>query len=772
MSTRVSPKPTAKAAPKTPKPDASKAAGPSRSNGAVAKPAGSKTNGAAPKVATRLVARAAKPAAVKAAVAAPKKAAATTARKPAAAVAAPKKAAANAGGKPAAAAARKPAAAAARKPAAPARRSAPAQSAARPAPKAPARRAAARTSPAREELAASNGSTLQVTTAPDFKTIETIDQSVPDLFQRQLRRREGAPAMYYRSGANWVAISWEMYGAAVRRIAGFLLSEGVRHSERLGILSYNRPEWHIADLAIQHVGGVVVGIYLTNSPQQCQYILEHAEAPVVFVENRDQLAKILEARKQLPKLRRIVLMNGDLQKKDGDIVTTWTRALNAGEEYNQAHPNEFDQRWRKIKHTDMCTFIYTSGTTGPPKAVMLDHGNILWTVSSIEKTIDIGPDSADEDVTVSYLPLAHIAERVAGHILHIHNGHRIYFAESIAKLGENLREARPTFMFGVPRIWEKMQGAVEASVAGATGAKGIIGRWALKQGYANIDNLVAGREGGRAYQLADRLALSKVRAVLGLDRAKQLSTGAAPISEATLRFFWAIGLPLYEVYGQSEDTGPTSTNRPGFARLGTVGPAMPGVEVRLAEDGEVMVKGGNVFRGYFKDEKATRETLDKDGYLHSGDVGVIDADGFLRITDRKKDLIITAGGKNISPSNIEVALKRAIPFAGQAVAIGDRRPFMSALLTIDADQVGALAAKVGAAADIAKLAENEKVRAIFQSGVDKVNKNLSNVEAIKKFTILPNDLSVDGGELTPTLKVKRKVVNEKYEKQIEAAYKK
>ena len=604
--------------------------------------------------------------------------------------------------------------------------------------------------------------------APDVQDIEVTRNSVPELFQDQVKARLTNPALYFKAASKWHAITWTDYAAAVRRISGFLLSEGLKHGERAAILSYNRPEWHIADLAIQHVGGTVVGIYLTNSPEQCQYIIDHAEAPVLFVENRDQLAKIQEVRDQLPRLRRVVLISGEVEPADGDLVTTWEKALADGDYHDKAHPDEFETRWKAIKHDDLATFIYTSGTTGPPKAVMLDHGNLLWTAESIKHTINLA--DPDEDVTLSYLPLAHIAERMAGHILHVHNGHRIYFCEELPKLAANVGEVRPTFMFGVPRIWEKFQGAVEKQVAESKGVKGALARWALKQGKANVDNLVAGKDPGLGYKIADRLVLSKVREALGLGRIKSLSTGAAPITEKTLRFFWALGLPLYEVYGQSEGSGPTSTDRPGYARLGTVGPAMPGCEIKIAEDGEILVRGGNVFRGYFKDEEATRETKDSEGWLHSGDVGIIEDDGFLRITDRKKDLIITAGGKNISPSNIEVALKHQ-PYIGSAVAIGDSRPFMSALLTIDPEQVAALAKAVGAEPDSAALAGNEKVREIFQAGVDAVNTSLSNVERIKKFTILPQDLSLDGGELTPTLKVKRKVVNEKYAEQIEGIYK-
>jgi long-subunit acyl-CoA synthetase (AMP-forming) len=609
-----------------------------------------------------------------------------------------------------------------------------------------------------------DGTGRRSATAPDQPTVEPRFSSVPEMFQATVEQRALQPAMLFRGGGQWHAISWEQYAQGVKRMAGFLLSEGFKHGDRGAILSYNRPEWHIADIAIQHLGGCVVGIYLTNSPSQCQYIIGHAEAAVLFVENRDQLAKILEVRKELPGLKRVVLISGESRDSDGDLVITWEQALHLGDEYHRTHAEVFEQRWRAVMPHDLATFIYTSGTTGPPKAVMLDHANITWTVESMIGCTSLA--DPDQDVMISYLPLAHIAERMAGHMLNVYNGHRLYFAEDLLHLGENVKDARPTFMFGVPRIWEKYQAGVMSRLPG--GLQGMILRWALAQGDRAVDDLLAERDPGLMYRLADRLALSKIREKLGLDRSKGLSTGAAPISSATLRWYWSIGLKLYEVYGQSEGTGPTSTNREGYTRLGSVGPAIPGAEIRMADDGEVLVKGGNVFRGYFKDEATTRETLDNEGWLHSGDVGVIDDDGYLFITDRKKDLIITTGGKNISPSNIELMLKRQ-PYVGNAVAIGDGRPFMSALLTIDPEQVEGLCKEVGES-NPTRLHQNIKVHEVFQRGVDAVNKDLSNVERIKKFTILPADLSVDGGELTPTLKVKRKVVNEKYAEPIEAIY--
>ena len=351
--------------------------------------------------------------------------------------------------------------------------------------------------------------------APDFTDIQATHRSVPELFQTQVTRRGPQPAMYFKASNKWHPINWQQYAEAVKRISGFLLSEGVRHGERAAILSQNRPEWHIGDLGIEHIGAIVVGIYPTNSPSQCQYVIDHAEAPVVFVENRDQLGKILATRADLPHLRRVVLISGESEPGDDEFVVTWANALNAGDAYNTGHPGEFEDRWRAIGLEDLATFIYTSGTTGPPKAVMIDHGNIIWTAASIEKTITLSPNSADDEVTISYLPLAHVAERVAGHILHLYVGHRIYFAEDIPHLAANVVEVRPTFMFGVPRIWEKYQAVVEAQLAAASGVKGLLARWAIKQGAANVDGAIRGEAPSGGFKLADRLVLHKIRIALG-----------------------------------------------------------------------------------------------------------------------------------------------------------------------------------------------------------------------------------------------------------------
>ncbi|MHB8507125.1 MAG: AMP-dependent synthetase/ligase [Candidatus Dormibacteria bacterium] len=603
--------------------------------------------------------------------------------------------------------------------------------------------------------------------APENIEIVPVAATVPELFQRQVRARRHEPALYFKSGERWNGISWDHYARAVQRITGFLLAEGVAPGDRVAILSYNRPEWHIGDLAILHAGAVCVGIYLTNSASQCQYILDHAEVRVALVENREQLAKLLAVRASLPSLKRVVLFSGEVGAAEKGLVVTWAQALAAGDAHDVENPGTYEYRWRAVNGADHATYIYTSGTTGPPKAAILDHDNLTATVEALtHSTTLVNPD---EDVTLSYLPLAHIAERMAGHLLHLRIGHRLYFAEDLGHFAANTREARPTFMFGVPRVWEKIEQGVEGQLARARGPKGLITRWAINRGRATIDARVAGRDPGRSYRLADRLVLARLRQAIGFGRVQGISTGAAPISPSTLEFFWALGLPLYEVYGQSEGSGPSSTNRPGHVKLGTVGPPLPGSEIRVAADGEVLLRGPNVFKGYFKDPVATAEALDADGWLHSGDVGEIDAEGFLRITDRKKDLVITAGGKNVSPSNIELSLRRQ-PYVGHAVAIGDRRPFMAALMTIDPERITALAVAVGEAPDVAVLAASKRVRAIFQAGVDAVNANLSSAEQVKRFEILPADLSLEAGELTPTMKVKRRVINDRYAGVIEGIY--
>jgi long-chain acyl-CoA synthetase len=583
-------------------------------------------------------------------------------------------------------------------------------------------------------------------------------------FQRQVTTRPAAPSLRFSAGGRWATITWQQFGAAARRLSAFLAEEGVAEQGHVAIWSNNRPEWHIADMAVLSLRCRPVPVYLTLSAEQAGYVLAHSESEVAFVENAVLLERLLQVRGEVPSLRRVVVLEGlDAATADGFAIP-WTEAMARGDAGLSRFGAELDRRAAAVSLEDVATLIYTSGTTGPPKAVMLTHANIAAGSASTRQFIDVD----ENDRVLSYLPLAHIAERNVSEFRSYVYGNVTYFAQSIDKLGEHLRDVRPTQFFAVPRIWEKMAAAIRGQVSTTTGVRGRLLRWAVGVGERRSDVRQSGRPVSamlaRRYALADRLVLSKLRAAVGLDAATILASGAAPIAPDVLRFFDAVGLEIDEVYGQTENSGLATMNRPGAARFGTVGPSVPDSELRLAEDGEILVRNGMVFAGYYKDPEATRATMTEDGFLATGDVGELDADGYLRITDRKKDLIITAGGKNIAPSNIETALKRH-SLVANAVAIGDRRPYVTALITLDAEAVAAFAAQHGVAAD----ADSAPIHDEVQRHVDAVNARLSNVEQVKRWRLLPRDFEI-GVELTPTLKVKRKVVTERYAADIEGLY--
>jgi long-chain acyl-CoA synthetase len=583
----------------------------------------------------------------------------------------------------------------------------------------------------------------------------------------QVRGRADLPALYTRAGERWVAITWGQFGEGARRIASFLVSEGIGAGEHVAIWADNRAEWHTADAAILLIRACPVPVYQTLSAEQAQYVLNHSESRVVFVENEALLARVLEQRDQLRHLRRVVVMDGVENPSPDGFVVPWQVALASGQERLPVNGNVIDDRASQTGLDDVVTLIYTSGTTGPPKAVMLTHRNIAASADGLAGIVEVGA----ADRVLSYLPLAHIAERMVSEFRSYRYGNATWFLDGLPNLGKRLREVRPTHFFGVPRVWEKMAARVAKEIDSSAPPQRALTRWAIRTG-RRVSDL---RERDQAvpsglrrrHRIADKLVLSKLRAVLGFDDVRILASGAAPIDPEVLRFFRSIGLEISEVYGQSENTGVTTLNRPGRTRVGTVGEVFPGNEVRIADDGEILVRGGVVFPGYLHNREATEQTL-VDGWLNTGDVGEFDADGYLKITDRKKDLIITAGGKNISPGNIETALN-AHPLIGHAVAIGNRRPYMSALLTLDPEEAPAMASQRGWPAELERLAEHPAVRDELQAHVDAVNARLSHVEHVKRFAILARDFTPDE-ELTPTMKVKRKVVNEKYAGQIEAMY--
>jgi long-chain acyl-CoA synthetase len=534
----------------------------------------------------------------------------------------------------------------------------------------------------------------------------------------------------------------------------------VEPQAHVAIWSANRPEWHIADIGILSLRCRPVPVYLTLAADQAGYVLGHSESRVVVVENPTLRDRVLAERASLPALRRIVVLEGqDAPSADG-LVISWQDALDRGDTVMEQRWEELEQRAAGVTLYDVATLIYTSGTTGPPKAVLLTHGNVAAALWALDEFAAANPATR----VVSHLPLAHIAERLTSEFRAYAYGHPVFFVESVGVLGERLREVRPTMFFTVPRVWEKMAQQVRHGVTQLPQPRRALAQWALHRG----EDMVKKGGTGRDAKLADRLVLQRLRALLGLDRASILATAAAPIDPEVLRFFRAIGLEVLEEYGQTENTGVATINRPGHARLGSVGTPMRGVDVQIAEDGEILVRSGSVFAGYYKDQQATAATI-VESWLRTGDVGVIDDTGYLRITDRKKDLIITAGGKNISPTNIEVELQKS-PLIAHAVAIGDRRPFVSALLTLDPEAAGHFAAVHRLPSDHPLDLSNEaSVLESVKSHVDAVNGRLSQVEQVKKWTLLSYDFAV-GDELTPTLKVKRKVVAEKYATQIDALY--
>jgi long-chain acyl-CoA synthetase len=578
-----------------------------------------------------------------------------------------------------------------------------------------------------------------------------VKDTIPHRLLKQAETRPTAVAYQTKVGGRWQPTTWRGYADQVRLAARALMALGFPRGGKVAILGFNRPEWVILDHAAMMAGGAAAGIYTTCSPEEVQYIVHHSEALVVLVEDAAQLAKVQAKRDQLPLLKTTVMMRG--AQATGQGVLTWEDFLAKGEAVSDA---ELDERIDAIEQADLATLIYTSGTTGPPKGVMLSHRNLAWTSRTL---CDVGGSGAETEVSLSYLPLSHIAEQMATIHMPATLGSTVFFAESLEKIIDNIKESRPTVFFGVPRVWEKFHSALSAKLSEVTGVKARLVAWARKV-CAQVN---AHRDRGEAiprtlelqYTLANKLVIGKLKAALGFDRARTLISGAAPIAPDVLEFFASLDLPIREIYGQSEDTGPTSYNLPGKTKIGTVGASLPGLECKIAEDGEILVRGPNVFLGYYKEPEATAEALTKDGWLCSGDLGAFDKDGFLSITGRKKEIIITAGGKNIAPKNIEAALKQS-PLIGEAVVIGDRRKYLTALVTIDE-----LATKE------MKL---EQIRSSIQAQIDQVNQTLARVEQVKKFAILAKPFGIDTGELTPTMKIKRKVVAQKYAREIEAMY--
>jgi long-chain acyl-CoA synthetase len=589
-----------------------------------------------------------------------------------------------------------------------------------------------------------------------------VSDTIPSRVFRNAKSNPLSPAYAHKRNGAWESVSWKSYAGEVRQCGKALMALGIETGNTVSILGFNRPEWIVFDLGVMSIGGAAAGVYTTCSAKEVQYIVDHAESQVILLEDAGQWEKVKAHKRgpdgdQLPRLEHAVMMR-DAAPIDDPMVLSWNEFLALGDGVGD---DAFDERLTALEPDRLATLIYTSGTTGPPKGVMLSHENLIWTAKALRKIF--GGRASDN--SVSFLPLAHIAEQLLSIHLSTLIGGSIYFAESIDKVLDNLKEVQPSIVFGVPRIWEKFHAGVTTKLKEATGTKAHLITWVRKV-TAEVNRLRnMGREPGLAlalqYRLADRLVLAKLKTALGMGRARLCVSGAAPIGHELLEFFASLDIVVYEVYGQSEDTGPTSFNVPGHTRLGTVGRPIPGVDVAIADDGEILVKGNNVFLGYLKDPAATAETL-VDGWLHSGDLGVLDGDGYLTITGRKKDIIITSGGKNVAPKNIESTLKNH-ELINEAMVIGDRRKYLTALITIDEEAAAKLEGDAGGNS-------RRAVEKAVQSAVDEVNRHLAQVETIKKFTILARNFTVEDGELTPTLKLKRDIVINHFAADIDAMY--
>jgi long-chain acyl-CoA synthetase len=587
----------------------------------------------------------------------------------------------------------------------------------------------------------------------------TNSATLADLLSRAAELYGAAPAIRHKEGDSWVSRSFDEVLETVRALALGLADLGIVKDQKVAILANTRPEWTYFDFAALSLGAVVVPIYQTNSPEECQYVLENSDSRVVVVEDDEQLEKIREVRDRLPLLEHVVRMTGS---SDDAISFEDLEARGAARD-----PAEWEKHWRAVKPEDVCTFIYTSGTTGPPKGCIITHGNYRAMLDMVNEKSVIEP----EDVTYLYLPLAHSFALLIQLGSFDLGATLAYWERDPLKIVPNLAEVKPTYFPSVPRIFEKIYTTATSAMEKEGGLKKTIFNWAIRVGERMRETERAGREPGfllrKQYEFADRKVLAKIRALFG-GKLRLAVSGAAPINPEILHFFDAAGVLVLEGWGMTETSTAATISTPDDFKIGTIGKPFSGCDVKIADDGEILVKGPNVFQGYYKNEEATRETI-VDGWLHTGDLGSIDEDGFIAITGRKKDIIITAGGKNITPANLESEVKQH-PLVSQCVVVGDRKPYLVALITLEPEEALAFAKEHGLPEDLEQLASNQHVFSAVQAHVDEINEKFARVEQIKKIKILPYDLTQAGGELTPTLKVKRAVVADKHAAEIEDLY--
>ncbi len=593
-------------------------------------------------------------------------------------------------------------------------------------------------------------------------------QSLPAVLLERAAATPERTAMRKKHLGLWKPYTWSDYASRAAAIGLGLRRLGVATGDRVALHSENRPAWLLCDVGVQGVGAITVGIYPTSPAAEVEYLLRHSGARVVIVEDEEQLDKAIAVRDRVSDLERIVVV--DPRGVDlGDAALMTLAELEALGRADGDPADEFAAAVASIDPDAPAVIVYTSGTTGPPKGAMLSHRNLLAAAASSTRSFAVSP----RDEVLSYLPLCHIAERLISGVNGVTAGYVVNFGEGGDALAQDLREVQPTFFLGVPRVWEKLLAGIQIRMEDASWLKRRSYRFWVRRGEAlaakrwkgalgPVDRVVAG--------LGWLLLYRSLREKIGMGRVRNALSGAAPIAPQVLEYFWAIGVPVREGYGQTENTAQATLTPPTDVRLGSVGVAVDGGELSIAPDGEILTRGPGTFLGYFRDAEATAEAVDADGWLHTGDVGRLDADGHLTITDRKKDLIITAGGKNVSPSEIENTLKVS-PYVKEAVVIGDGRRYLTALLGIELDTVGRWAVRHGLAfTTYADLAAKPEVVELIQAAVDEVNRDLAQAETVKRIALLPKELDHEEGEVTATQKVKRRAIAERYATEIEELY--
>ncbi len=595
-------------------------------------------------------------------------------------------------------------------------------------------------------------------------------ETAPLMFRTTVEKYGDRTAMRKKEYGLWRDISWNEYYEAASCVAAALISMGLEPGDCVSIIGDNCPEWVIIDMGVQCAGGTAVGVYSTNAWPQVEYVVDNSNSKFFFVENEEQLDKWLQFRDKVPHLKKVIVWDLEgLRHFEDEMVMTQDEIVEMGRKVLNRDSQPFESRMSRVTPEDVSMLIYTSGTTGPPKGAMLTHRNLMWMGRAITNENPMG----DDDEVLSFLPLCHVFEQLFSVMGHITHGYTVNFIENMETVTDNMIEVSPTVGYAVPRIWEKYLSAVYIRMSDATWFKKMVFGLALKTGKKRASLMMDFKSVPPSveflYNLAHFAVFRKLKERMGFDRMRIAYSGAAPISPDVLHFFQSIGVNLVEGYGQTEGTGVTCVSRVGKVKFGTVGPPITGTEIKIAEDGEILVKSPSVFKGYYGNPEATAETI-RDGWLYSGDVGEIDEDGYLKITDRKKDIIVTAGGKNITPQYIENKLKFS-SYINDAVVIGDQRKFISALIMIDEDNVVKFAQDNKVQFSTYKdLTQSQEINKLIQKEINAVNETLARVEQIKKFTILPKKLYEEDGEVTPTMKVKRNYVNKAFGDLIEAMY--